>query len=30
MKILINEKAKKLLEKRNSKVVTIEVKGCNS
>lgn len=30
MKILINEKAKKLLEKRNSNAVTIEVKGCNS
>ena len=30
MKILIDEKAKKFLNKKNSNVITIDVKGCSS
>jgi len=30
MKILIDERAKKFLNKKNSNVITIDVKGCSS
>jgi len=30
MKILIDEKAKRFLNKKNNNIITIDVKGCSS